>query len=66
MRPAMGVYDAPDPHGRSRYEMPTIEKLESEVNDSEVSLKGYDILTCPADFIVASLCLRPREVKGFK
>jgi uncharacterized protein with ParB-like and HNH nuclease domain len=44
---------------RSRYEMPkgkdAIERIASEESDNEVSLKGYDILTYPADFTLEGL-----------
>jgi hypothetical protein len=32
-----------------------IESIPSEISDSEVSLKGYDILTYPADFTLELL-----------
>jgi len=45
--------------GRSRYDMPkgkdAIERIPSEETDNEVSLKGYDILTYPADFTLEGL-----------
>lgn len=55
--------------GRSRFEMPkgkdAIERIQSEESDNEVSLKGYEILTYPADFTLEGLVgkFKKNEIK---
>src|ERR1035441_4443144 len=42
-----------------------IERIASEENDNEISLKGYDILTYPADFTLEGLVnkWKKKEIK---